>query len=120
MGLLSQSINFLHQKPLSQSEWSDWIGEWSDWTVGELGWTSTADSWSTELVDSDSLSVLWIGVVGLDLGGDGFAFGCRFFGFFAGFLSETVGFFRFLAGNFFRTGESSLNNNLEIAENMTL
>ena len=108
--LLNQSINFLHQKPLSQSDWSDWTGEFSDWTGGELGWTSAPDSWSIELDDSGSLSALVTGEAGRDLVGVGLdlGLGWRFLVFLTDFFSGLACRFRFLADNFFRTGESSL------------
>ena len=106
---------FLHQKPLDQSDWSDWTGEWSDWTGGEFDW-SAPDSWSTELGDSGSLSALAMGEVGRDLVwvGLGLGFDWRFLGVFAVFFSGLVGRFRFLLGSFFRIGESSLSRQLYI------
>ena len=60
-------------------------------------------------MDSGSLSVLAMGEAGRDLVGVGLSLvlGWRFLDFFAVFFSG-VARFRFLAGSFFRTGESSL------------
>ena len=71
---------------------------------------SAPDSCSIELVDSGSLSVLAMGEAGRDLVGVGLSLGLgwRFLDFFAVFFSGLVARFRFLAGSFFRTGESSL------------
>ena len=75
---------------------------------------SAPDSWSFELVDSWSLSDLVTGEAGRDCFGDGtdLAFVLRFLaaGLLVFFSEETVSVFRFLAGSFFRTVDSSLNN----------
>ena len=71
---------------------------------------SAPDSCSIELVDSGSLSVLAMGEAGRDLVEIdlGLVLGRLFLGFLVFAFSGLVARFRFLAGNFFRTGESSL------------
>lgn len=75
---------------------------------------SAPDSWSFELVDSWSLSGLEMGEAERDCFGDGtdLALVLRFLvvDLVVFFSEETVSVFRFLAGSFFRTVDSSLNN----------